>query len=240
MISEKIKLSFYKNSLIKQYYLWKYANYSLGSKEWLIHSEIKYGGIATKVKRNRISNLDPRSQKIVNKGGMIGGDRMLYHGYANKYSQYFLPYIQNSIPIILVEVGILKGVGLALWCDLFPNGRIIGFDIDLNHFKNNQNNLQNLGAFINNKPELYEFDQFEDNRKYIKDIINHDKINICIDDGLHSNQSIMQTMKSITPFLDENFIYIIEDNNNIVKEVQAAYPNYNIYYEGSLTIVTNK
>ena len=47
-------------------------------------------------------------------------------------------------------------------------------------------------------------------------------------------------MKSIVPFLDEKFIYIIEDNDNISKEVQSLYPDYNIDCQGSLTIITNK
>ena len=38
----------------------------------------------------------------------------------------------------------------------------------------------------------------------------------------------------------ENFIYIIEDNDNIAEEIQSTYPNYNIDCEGSLTIVANK
>ena len=88
MLSKNTKLSFYKHPLIKKYYLWRYSKYSLGTAEWLIYSEIKYGGIATKVKRNKVSDLDMRSAKNISRGGMIGGDRMLYHGYANKYSEY--------------------------------------------------------------------------------------------------------------------------------------------------------
>lgn len=72
---------------------------------------------------------------------------MLHHGYAKKYSEYLLPYIKKGEPVTVAEVGILKGTGIAIWCDFFENGRVLGFDIDLGHINGNMNNLKNLGAF---------------------------------------------------------------------------------------------
>jgi len=51
--------------------------------------------------------------------------------------------------------------------------------------------------------------------KKIKKFLNGDKVNVVIDDGHHSDESIMQTFKSFLPFLDANFVYFIEDNKNI-------------------------
>ena len=236
----KFYLKILQSSIIQRYYLWKYYQSDKGSVKWLIYHEIKYGGISSDIKRIKVSHLDPRSKNKLHKGGMTGGDRMLYHGYAREYAHYLLPYIKNKKNVNLVEVGILKGVGMAIWCDLFEGGRIIGFDIDLSHIEKNEENLLKLGAFKKNKPELYEFDQLKDNTDYIKNILNNDKINICIDDGLHSNESILKTMKSIIPFLADKFLYIVEDNKRIHREISSIYPEYEIHNYGELTVIINK
>ena len=217
----------------------KYSNYSIGNPQWLIYTELKYGGLSRNVKRGKVSPDDPRSSKQIKSGGMIGGDRMLCHNYAKKYSQYLLPYIKKH-NIILIEIGILQGVGLAIWCDLFSKERIIGFDIDLNHIKNNMDNLNNLGAFKNNIPELHEFDQFQDNTKYVASILMNNTIDICIDDGLHSDESIITTLKSIMPHLSKQFVYIIEDNCTVYKKIASIFPECNIDNKGELTILTRK
>ena len=46
-------------------------------------------------------------------------------------------------------------------------------------------NLKKKGAFANNNLELYGFDQFQDNQNLLGRILKNDKIDICIDDGVH-------------------------------------------------------
>src|SRR4030042_4542522 len=112
----------------KRYYLSKYSMLSPGTIEWLVGTEIKYGGIETNVPRNKVSPKDPRTKEQLSRGGMVGGDRMLHHGYAKKYSEYLLPYVKKDTPLTVTEFGILKGTGLSIWCDLFQNARILGLD----------------------------------------------------------------------------------------------------------------
>tara|TARA_Y100001968_G_C19294154_1_gene685759 strand:- start:172 stop:903 length:732 start_codon:yes stop_codon:yes gene_type:complete len=233
------KINFFHNKIIKKILLNFYSIHSFGKPGWLIYKELKYGGISKNIKRLKVSPKDPRTTKKIQKGGMMGGDRMLYHGYAKKYAQYLSPYIKKS-NIVLAEVGILQGVGLAIWCDLFSKGKIIGFDIDLSHIKNNMDNLKKMGAFKKNKPELYDFDQFQDNTNYVKNILKDSKIDICIDDGLHSDESILTTLKSMTPHLSKKFIYIIEDNNSVYNKIPSVFPECNIDNKGELTILTRK
>ncbi len=239
IILNQISLSFISLTIVKKIYLRKYSNYLIGNPGWFIFTELKYGGISINVKRVKVSPDDPRSSKQIKSGGMTGGDRMLHHNYAKKYSQYLLPYIKKQ-NIVLIEIGILKGVGLAIWCDLFPKERIIGFDIDLNHIKNNMDNLKNLGAFKNNVPELHEFDQFQDNTNYVASILMNNTIDICIDDGFHSDESIIITLKSIMPNLSKQFVYIIEDNRTVYKKISSFFPECNIDNKGELTILTRK
>ena len=90
--------------------------------------------------------------------GMTGGDRMLHHGYGPTYARYLRPFLGGR-NLTVAEFGILKGTGLAIWCDLFTDARVIGLDIDLGHFEENRSRLARRGAFKQNRPELHEYDQ---------------------------------------------------------------------------------
>lgn len=211
----------------------------IGCKNWLIAKEIKYGGRITNVKRRKVSNLDTRTAEQIASGGMHGGDRMLWHGYATHYAQYLTPFLSQCRDITLIEIGILKGHGLAIWCDLFPNGNIYGFDIDLSYFNDNYQNLYQKGAFRANEPSLYEFDQFLDNKEFVSQLLGLERINVCIDDGIHSDQAILTTIKSIQPSLAKHFVYFVEDNPTVSDKISQLWPEYCVKSFGELTIITS-
>jgi len=221
----------------KRWVLLTFKNSKPASPEWLIGKEIQYGGLVTDVPRRKVSDSDPRSAKELAMGGMIGGDRMLHHGYASSYSKHLLPFASGSWAGNFVEVGILKGSGLAIWCDLFPKARVMGFDIDLSHTRENLPYLKSEGAFQEGEPELFEFDQFKDNRSYLAGILNGSKIEICVDDGLHSDESIMKTLASVWPNLADHFVYFVEDNFNIGDEIQKKYLDCQVVRDGELTVL---
>lgn len=141
---------------------YRYKKAPFGSADWLARTEITYGGYVTGVERRKVSAQDGRNKEELAFGGMTGGDRMLHHGYGPIYARYLAPFLGQS-GMTVAEFGILKGTGLAIWCDLFPTARIIGFDIDLGHFKDNRAALERRGAFKQNTPEIYEFDQLTPN-----------------------------------------------------------------------------
>jgi hypothetical protein len=224
----------------KRYALLKYSSSQRGSTHWLIGTEIKYGGLVSNVRRNKVSIKDPRSPQLLREGGMIGGDRMLYEGYAKYYSEKLSLYVKRGKPVTLLEFGILKGTGIAMWCDLFPNGRVIGLDIDLGHIQGNMANLKSAGAFRENEPELYEVDQFQDNSNHLGEILGAGRIDICIDDGFHSCETILKTMKSVTPYLANAFLYFVEDNGEVHKLIRTTYPEFIVESKGLLTIASRK
>lgn len=183
--------------------------------ERLQQLEEHFGGYHTDIPRNITSKLSPvKKYKTV---GMTGGDRMTRHGYAVHYSKHLKDFDCVST---IVECGILKGTGLAIWSKLFPNADIIGLDIDINHAKNNLDFLKNKGAFENKMPELYEYDQFEDNTDKLIHILNGRKICIAIDDGHHSNISIMNTYNAFKSHLCDKFVYFVEDNRTVYQELK--------------------
>ncbi|MCG8668637.1 MAG: hypothetical protein MI867_04425 [Pseudomonadales bacterium] len=209
-----------------------------GSVDWLVGTELKFGGIETNVPRNKVSPNDPRTKAQLQKGGMIGGDRMYHHGYADKYAEFLAPFVKQP-PKTVVEAGILKGTGLAIWCDLFPKARVLGLDIDLNHIQSNMANLEKRGAFRENRPELYEYDQLIDNTEYVRALLKGDTIDVCIDDGLHSHDSILTTMDSLLPFLSKKFVYFIEDNDTVHEKIREKFTDFYVENVGELTVVTN-
>jgi len=212
----------------------------------LIKLEKKYS--ENKVVRNIIRSVksvheDKKYWNILKSVGHSGADRMnsKYHTYAEWYSIFLEKYTKENI--ILCEVGILTGVGLSIWCDIFDKSNcIIGYDIDTSIFEKNKSKLIELGAFSKKSPKIYSFDQFEDNTEYIKNNTNGEKISIVIDDGNHVTKANLQTFNSFLPLLADDFVYIIEDNaKGVHKELNKIYYNkFFIYYKDQLTVITSK
>ncbi len=163
---------------------------------------------------------------------------MLHQEYANHYAKFLEPYVRNrGERIVICEVGVLEGTGLAIWCELFPNSRIVGLDIDLSNIKRNMDNLRSLGAFSRNTPELYQYDQFVYSSDYVKEILNGDRIDVFTDDGRHSDEAIMTTLKSFAPHLKERFVYFVEDNWDVHKIIEQLYPEWVVRSDCGFTVI---
>src|SRR5262245_21785131 len=97
--------------------------------DWLVATEKRFGGYTGVLKRRKISIHDPRTPDELRQGGREGGDRMSasYHGYAPKYAEYLADFVSDrDRKLTIIEVGVLRGTGLAIWSDLFPRARLIG------------------------------------------------------------------------------------------------------------------
>ncbi len=164
---------------------------------------------------------------------------MLDHGYAPKYAQYLAPYLTRHGRLTIMEIGILRGTGLAIWSDLFPSSRVIGLDIDLSHTRANMAALKMEGAFGETDPELYEFDQYEPSSGYLGTLLKGDRIDICIDDASHKSEAILRTLESVMPHTNESFVYFVEDNATVCDEIRVLYPGYDIESCGELTIISH-
>jgi hypothetical protein len=216
-------------------------DYLPGSVRFLQALERDLGGLALDVERKRISRFDTHSKRYLEGVGMTGGDRMFYHGYAKHYSKSLQILLKSRTrSIVVVEIGILKGTGLGIWSILFPNARIIGLDIDVSHVKGNLSNLKDRGAFVNSEPELYEFDQFLENRNLLNDILNGQKIDLIIDDGEHSSAAIMKTLESVQAHLSKEFLYFVEDNRLVASEIRRVYPDWKVKGKDQFTIISQR
>lgn len=214
-----------------------YYEYYLNSKQFLNpseilqHLEIKYGGPVY------------LSENISHFGSAAGGDRMnvFFHSYSFDYARYLEPIRKSNKTLIILEIGILNGTGLAVWDEYFENKELFGFDFNLSNFENNLNYLVKLGAFNNRLPTLKSFDQFADNSSTLNELFLEKKIDVIIDDAFHSDESIINTFNELQPYLSDYFIYFIEDNTTAWKKLSVSYPDLNFdYNDDELTIVTRK
>lgn len=215
--------------------------YRRGSPGWLTAVEEKYGGFF-KVPWEKVSphasygaSVKRHNQEY---GRLQGGDKMGFHGYAELYSRH-LPVEQNmdGRGMVIVEIGVLLGTSLAVWSELFPEARLIGLDIDPGRAERNLLRLREKGAFASRAPELYEFDQFEDNAIMVKNILKGDKIDICVDDGYHSDESILQSLKDFIPRMAQEFVYFVEDNAQVHEKIRKNYPQLSVENSGRFTVI---
>ena len=239
-IPSKIKQSYQNKIISRKINSLKPSNeYVLGTPEYLAACELEMGGYISNVKRRKLSPMDPRSSSQINKGGMTGGDKMIHHGYADKYSKHLGKFYDREEPLIIVECGILMGTGLALLSKLFPKSLIIGLDIDLSHTTDNLQNLKSRGAFEFSDPVLLEFDQFNPNLTELLKILGDRSIDIVIDDGYHSIETILNTFDTLKPHLSSEFVYFSEDNASVRHELKKKYPKSKVHNYGLLTVIEN-
>ena len=123
-----------------------------------------------------------------------GGDRCCSNGYDAVYELFF-PQVKD--PKVIVEIGTFKGTGLRVLSDYFPNARIIGLDIS-------PETVRRPG-----RAEVHFFDQTDP--KGLDKILNGDKIDIVIDDGLHRMFSMVNTYDYFREYLNDGSMYFIED-----------------------------
>lgn len=189
--------------------------------KWLIETEQKYGGLATNIPCMRGFD-DPEAKKF--NYLCQGGDRMSpsHHNYAPCYARYIdanhklweesqHSLVAHVAHVDVAEIGILKGSGLAIWSELFPQFGLHGFDIDLTNINENMANLTAKGAFANGKPKLHVFNQMSNNTALIQNITADMQYVFVIDDGLHTKDALLQTFKTFKPHLADNAVYIMED-----------------------------
>ena len=198
-----------------------------GALGWLIKLERTYGGRVTDVRRSEVSPYDGRTQVEVRHGGMTGGDRMsfVHNAYGARYSRLIPELIGREVDVV-VEVGILRGTGLAIWCDAFPDARVVGLDIDPSHFEENMPTLVHRGAFSRNQPEVYKYDQLGPCDGLLADVFDRDRIDFLVDDGLHTTPAIVSSLRKLVPFMSTGGIYVIEDNPHCLGAVRGATPNH--------------
>jgi hypothetical protein len=203
--------------------------------------ETRFGGLQKNVPRRKVSKHDPRSAQQVANGGMQGGDRMIVHGYSAHYATH-LHRFKDQRDLVVVELGVLRGSGLAMLCELFPRAaRIIGLDVDTSHYREHRPTLERLGAFKKRKPEVHEFDELApDAAVRLAGILATDRVHVFIHDALHYDAAILGTMAHAHRHFARHFACFIEDSHTVGAALGQTYGHrYVISRHGRLTVMWN-
>ena len=216
----------------------------------IVRAEQRYGGYV-EVERNKISAKDVRVrdgnvaatlEALNARSRMVGGDRMSNdrHGYGKHYAAALRKVVDTKRAPTVVEVGILRGSGLATWSELFPSGRVVGLDIDLSYVAENLSFLKGKGAFAARDVELYEFDAYAPDAAALEEVFKGDAIDVFIDDGPHTVTAIIRTLNAIYPYLSDECVCFIEDNDKVHHSIAAQFPDFQVEPLGQLTILHRK
>lgn len=197
---------------------------------WLVDCEARFGGLQ-KAPLTRFSPYDERSKAQKNckrQVGSQGGDRMGWHGYAQTYADALTTKFGSAIPImgrhVIVELGVLLGTGLAMWCELFPESRVIGLDIDVEPYKVNRRKLERIGAFQSNVPEVYQFDELApESGERFAEILGGDLVDVFVDDAAHYDGAVMRAFGMARPHLSADALYFIEDNKTAAERLNVRH-----------------
>ncbi len=201
--------------------------------------EAQFDGAHRRIRRREVSPLDPRLADHGTARGipgkMISGWRFRPNRkYVEMYAKHLAPL--SGRRFVMVELGVLRGVGLAVWCEAFPEARVIGLDIDPGLY--DKRGLVARGAFRKSKPEVYRFDELSpDCGARLRAILKGERIDVMIDDALHDDASILAAMDAILPLMADRFIYFVEDNNTA--DIAGRFPQFNVSRVGKITMVSN-
>jgi hypothetical protein len=214
--------------------------FAMATTEQLREAEAKFAGGVT---RNLRPVRNSQHDKQPNPGSVFDGHRMQTQkldprcrDYAATYATY-LPE-ESAQRLTIVELGILRGIGLAIWCDLFPQARVIGLDVDLGHFHEHLPAPRQRGAFKDNQPQVYEYDELATgNAARLRQILGGDSIDICIDDALHYDAAILKAMDDLMPFMKDGGLYFVEDNKHVHVAIRERWPKLTVRPHGALTVV---
>ena len=157
----------------------------------------------------------------------LGGDKARLNGYAPAYEEL----LEGRVPAVLVELGVFRGTSLAVWCDLFPNARIIGLDIDPTRFQDEE--LRDRGAFILNLPKLLAWDAYVPNSDKVAEAAGSG-IDVFIDDGPHTRTAILLVAKEMKHLMAPGSVYIVEDHEDGGRFLKEVFPEAEIRGYGRL------
>jgi hypothetical protein len=131
------------------------------------------------------------------------------HNYLALYERYFAPIRGEKVKIL--EIGVLNGASLAVWEEYFPNGTVIGADI---------NNA--VRRFARPRVEIAIIDQ-SDIEQLVQLGLKHGPFDVIIEDGSHFWDHQITSLKTLFPFVKNGGIYIVEDLQTNYGRMEATY-----------------
>jgi len=171
-----------------------------------------------------VSPLDAPTSVPTNRGA----DK--FDAWGNDYGEAYAEILTGVNPRVFVELGVLTGVSLAVWCDLYPDAQVIGLDVDLNRM--DWDGLESRGAFTLNKPLVFVWDAFAPEPFPVEF-----RADVFIDDGPHKVEAIRRTAEFMKPLMNEGGRYVVEDVPEAYSVLRELWPDHEVKRWGRLSAV---
>jgi predicted O-methyltransferase YrrM len=133
--------------------------------------------------------------------------------YLSFYARYFEPMREREVKIL--EIGVLNGASLQTWREYFPNGTIIGVDINPAAVKH-----------VDNRISIEIADQSSE--KDLKRVASLGPFDLVLDDGSHFWRHQILTFQILAPAVRPGGFYVLED-------LDTSYGHYARTYGGGIS-----
>lgn len=144
-----------------------------------------------------------------------------FHNYSRQYDSLLKEF--RDKPVKYLEIGVLNGHSIKAFREIFKNSPcILGLDID-NKCKKYEDIENNIYVEIGNAA----------NKNFIDEITKkYGSFDIILDDGSHTNRDVIDSFELLFPLLNDNGLYIVEDNISYKSKqyINQNYPNHLEYF----------
>jgi len=167
-----------------------------GSAQWFAQADAAAERLGASGPNPR--RVHPSQQNILEQIGAKHKPTKINHNYLEYYGRHFDP-IRLEVKRFL-EIGVQTPASLNMWEEYFPNADIIGLDID-----------PACRKYAGGRKRVFIGDQCDRNslRKMIAEV--GGGFDIIVDDGLHTEESILTSFVELFPAMSPNGIYVFED-----------------------------
>lgn len=155
-----------------------------------------------------------------------GGDKMRVNGYGPFYGWLY----GRVTPESLVELGVFRGVSLAVWDALWPGVRLLGLDVDLGRYEANIDALRASGGFPDGLPATLVWDAYRPDPQAILDTVGEP--DVFVDDGPHTEDAIRLVLAAVGPLVRK--AYVIEDFAGGGDLLREAFPGWEVRDDGRI------
>jgi len=128
-------------------------------------------------------------------------DKNTVHSYIPVYENLFRNRYETAQNVL--EIGVFDGGSIKLWEDSFPNAQIYGLDVDM------KRNRCKFGKRVH----LLQGDAY--NQAKLQELLQNVALDVAIDDGPHTLQSMIAFLKLYFPKLSVDGVLVIEDVQDI-------------------------
>lgn len=132
---------------------------------------------------------------------------IVFHKDKEMLGAYKWLFSSHQEPKSVFEIGIKQGGSLVLWKELFPSAKVAGLDIDLNQ-------IQPSAREYFSQKGIEAFNGTGMNQVTLNKIVDGTfggKVDLIIDDGGHTMETIRTAFKTLWEKLSPEGLYVIED-----------------------------